>query len=487
MKKAHKIALSFGAMVFTVFALSGCTANFCSDKDKAHILYAYDSGLAYDEKGNVTYDEEGVLQFKNEKVTTAIAKLGETYDLPSTTFWVNVDQKVYELAETAWQEDHPETAVPTDKKGKEEVLSEYGYLKFLGITEVKDKKGNAKIDKDTGNPIMEEKLWTNWDQIVKELRQELPEADMPGKDFIAAYKSNLTNYANGRRICITPVDGVYGPDGESLVIEGKSWRYAFKEAGFIEGLLVYPVAWLAHTFTQGFLDAGAGNGWSQFLAIFFVTLIVRGLLMIITFKSTLDQQRMTALQPELTKIQQKYPNSNTNQYEKQQMAQAQMALYKKHKINPFSQLLMLIVQFPIFIAVWGALSGSSILTSGSIFGMSLSSSIGSVLMKFNVKGGAWWTALVLFLLMSATQIVASKLPQWMQKKKMKNVSKMGKNPAADKTNKQMKWMSNIMIIMIVVMGFSLPSGMGFYWLFGALLSIAQTLITQTIMKRKKKA
>ncbi len=75
MKKAHKIALSFGAMVFTVFALSGCTANFCSDKDKAHILYAYDSGLAYDEKGNVTYDEEGVLQFKKSKVNETQTKV----------------------------------------------------------------------------------------------------------------------------------------------------------------------------------------------------------------------------------------------------------------------------------------------------------------------------------------------------------------------------------------------------------------------------
>lgn len=483
MKKAHKMALYLGAMVFTVFALSGCTANFCSDTDKAHILYAYDPGLTYDEQGNVIYDEEGVLQFKNKTVTTAIAKLGETYDLPSTTFWTSLDQKVYTLAEAVWQEEHPDEEIPTNK---EEILSAYGYVKFLGEQEKTDKKGNVILDEKTGEPVKEIKLWTNWDRLVKELRSELDEADMPGKDFIAAYKKNLNSYVGTKRICITPVNGVYGPDGEQIVIEGKSWRYAFKEAGFIEGLLVYPVAWLAHTFTQGFLNAGAGNGWAQFLAIFFVTLIVRGLLMLITFKSTLDQQRMTALQPELAKIQQKYPNSDTNQYEKQQLAQAQMALYKKNKINPFSQLLMLLVQFPIFIAVWGALSGSAILTSGSIFGMSLSSSIGSVLMKFNFSG-AWWTALILFLLMSATQIVASKLPQWMQKKKMKNVSKMGKNPAADKTNKQMKWMSNIMIIMIVVMGFSLPSGMGFYWLFGALLSMAQTLITQAVMKRKKKA
>lgn len=481
MKKAHKIALSLGAMVFTVFALSGCTANFCSEKDKAHILYAYDSGLAYDEKGNVTYDEEGVLQFKNPKVTTAVAKLGETYDLPSTTFWVNVDQKVYELAEVAWQEDHPETPVPTDK---EEVLSAYGYLKYLGTTEVKDKKGNAKIDKETGNPIMEEKLWTNWDQIVTELRQELPEADLPGKDFIAAYKSNLTSYANGRRICITPVDGVYGPDGEELVIEGKSWRYAFKEAGFIEGLLVYPVAWLAHTFTQGFLNAGAGNGWSQFLAIFFVTLIVRGLLMIITFKSTLDQQRMTALQPELTKIQQKYPNSNTNQYEKQQMAQAQMALYKKHKINPLSQLLMLIVQFPIFIAVWGAMSGSAILRVGDLWGLQLSAVTGTSIVNWN--GTSSVVALVIFIIMALSQTISMLLPQFLQKRRTAKVAKMGKNPAKNKTNNQMMIMNVVMLVMIIITGTQLPVAMAIYWIITALISLIQSLVISHISNRKIK-
>ena len=207
--------------------------------------------------------------------------------------------------------------------------------------------------------------------------------------------------------------------------------------------------------------------------------------MLFTFKSTMDQQKMSALQPELAKLQQKYPNSNTNQYEKQMLAQAQMALYKKHKINPMSQLLTLIIQFPIFIAVWGALSGSSILTSGDIFGMSLGKSISAAITTWNFDG-AWWTAFVLFVLMTASQIVSSQLAKWLQSKDTKKVSKMGKNPAADAQGKQMKMMSWFMTAMIVVMGFSLPSGMGIYWLVGALISMVQTVITQTVMKRKKK-
>ena len=43
-----------------------------------------------------------------------------------------------------------------------------------------------------------------------------------------------------------------------------------------------------------------------------------------------------------------------------------------------------------------------------------------------------------------------------------------------------------MLAMIIFMGFSLASGMGIYWLFGALFSIAQTLIMQVINDKKAK-
>ena len=42
------------------------------------------------------------------------------------------------------------------------------------------------------------------------------------------------------------------------------------------------------------------------------------------------------------------------------------------------------------------------------------------------------------------------------------------------------------MIMIIFMGFSLASGMGIYWLFGALFSIAQTLIMQAVNDRKSR-
>ena len=163
-----------------------------------------------------------------------------------------------------------------------------------------------------------------------------------------------------------------------------------------------------------------------------------------------------------------------------------MDLYKKNKVNPLTQLIVMIVQFPIFICVWGALQGAAILSTGDIFGLELSASLGKEMINFSSPNpGTYITAIVLFVLMAGAQLVSMKLPQWMLKKADKNVAKMGKNNAVDKNQSQMKMMSNVMLIMIIVMGISLPSAMGVYWLVSALISIIQTLITQKIIKRKK--
>ena len=86
--------------------------------------------------------------------------------------------------------------------------------------------------------------------------------------------------------------------------------------------------------------------------------------------------------------------------------------------------------------------------------------------------------------MSGAQAVAMLLPQWIQKKKAKDAVKLGKNPAAQQNANKMKWFTYIMLAMIIFMGFSLASGMGVYWLFGAIFSIGQTLIMQSITAKK---
>ena len=443
MKKFKKWIYVCASLLFAGFILSGCTANFCSDKDKAYMMYATCGSV--------------------EKREEILEKLSETVDIPSQSFWTVFDQKTLEIATL-----EAEARVP-EKVGEltePEILQGYGYALFL------DSDYSSTTDR---------KLWKNFDEIVDTYNNASLEnkANGPTSDFIASYKNKVNSEVQNYRTCIVPVNGtgMYGSSDKQVLVEGKSWSYAWSK-GLLEGLLVYPISWGVHQLSVAF----GANGWGQLLAIVVITIIVRGLMMLITFKSTSAQSKMTALQPELAKLQAKYPNSNTNQYEKQRLAQEQMQLYKKHGVNPISQLLVLIVQFPVFICVWSALQGAAILTSGSIFGLELSASLGSTIISFST---GCVTAIVLFILMSAAQIVSMKLPQWMQNRANKKVTKMGKNPAMDKTQSQAKMMSTVMLVMIIVMGISLPSAMGVYWLISALISLAQTLITQRIMRKKK--
>jgi YidC/Oxa1 family membrane protein insertase len=457
MNKKNKHIWQIGALVAGLFVLSSCTASFCSARDVGYMLYAQDAGLVTKiVEGTETKVHNPVLQ----KIITDAQ--GQGFATPTLEYYEKLDQKVLDFAIANFNN--------TDGLVGDELnaaaLKKNGYLKFLGT------KG-ATVATADGN-----ELWVNWTIWNKEIGNEIGYENVPDRDFSNFYKTQIYNKIKANRACIALYDGEYGPEGHKVPVEAKTWKGAFKK-GFIEGLLVYPVAALLEFLTKSF---GAG-GWGQIGAILITTLIVRGLLILLTLKQTIGAQKMQTLQPELAKIQQKYPNSDTNQYERQALAQAQMALYKKHGINPLGSLLVMFIQFPIFIAVWGAMTGSASLASDSVLGLNLNAQLGQSMIN-NWFHGGWWTAWVLFLIMTAAQFVSTKLSTWLNKSKQKEIGKTTANPAADKQQRQSKMIMNIMFIMIVFMSFTLPAAMGVYWFIGALISIAQTVIVHYVMKGK---
>ena len=482
MKKSTKRILTFGGLFMAVVLISGCTASFCSNNDRANILYTYEKGVSvYEDNavggvevfaGNATLTrrvpkEEDKYQ-NSALLQTVIDEAGtNAINVPTEAYFVAIDQEVLEVALTS-QFGLSVDFTTVNAEQANLALTRFGYLKFAGYTE-------------------DNNLFETWDSWTAELRVSLGAEQVPNQDFTKLYKEKLNTTISTYRACIAVNNGnygKYGSDGNTeAFIEGKSWAYAWSK-GPIEGLLVYPVAFLVDYFSFTF----GMNGWGQIGAVALVTLIVRSLILLTTIKSTMGQQKMQALQPELAKIQAKYPNSNTNQAEKQRLAQEQMALYKKNKINPLGQILVLIVQFPVFIAVWGAMTGAAVLSSNAVLGLNLSAGLGTSIL--NIAGwpnaAGWWTAVVLFVLMGISQFISMKLPQWMQKARTKNVKKLSKNPAQDKQSKQMKWFSNNMLVMIVEMGLSMPDAMGVNWFKGDIISVIQTLIMQTIMARSKK-
>lgn len=513
MKRLHKIGLLSAGLLAITFVVTSCTGNFCTDQDKSRILFAvepgvstyyntqeealeakaslHESSIVEQVKGSnvwrvVGKDEAGsfAMYDYNQSKYVTLTQLGSIIGSaanngayrPSDRYFAALDQKVLEAAF-----DHQDkfTLSNTNVDDIRNVLSDYGYVKYYN--------GTA--------------LWDNFDRFNAELVDELPLGynECPSPDFLNTYKSAMNSLVNSNRSCITVVDGRYGSYGQfhsTIKLTGITWGDAWHKGGaVIEGLIVFPVAWMVDQFAYAFAggsieraEIAYQTGVPQLLSLLLVTLIVRLFIFAVSFKSTLSQQKMQRLQPELAKIQQKYPNSNTSNAQKQKLAEEQMKLYKKNKINPFSQLLVLIVQFPVFIGVWGAMTGSAVLSTGSVLNLNLSTSIWTALTNTSAlpsNGTGWWTALVLIILMSVAQFLAMKIPQWINKAKLKKVARLGKNPAQTQQNRTATIVSYVMLIMIIVMGFTLPAAMGVYWLVGALISLAQSLIIQLIFSRKK--
>jgi len=82
------------------------------------------------------------------------------------------------------------------------------------------------------------------------------------------------------------------------------------------------------------------------IAIILLTILVRIILFPLFQKSTKQQLVMQKIQPRMKQIQKDHKN------DKEKQAKALMDLYKEHKINPFSWILLFIVQIPILIALF---------------------------------------------------------------------------------------------------------------------------------------
>jgi YidC/Oxa1 family membrane protein insertase len=90
-------------------------------------------------------------------------------------------------------------------------------------------------------------------------------------------------------------------------------------------------------------------GGSFGLAILGLTVIIRGLTMPLTMKQLHSSKALQQLQPRMQELQKKYKDPKRRSEET-------MRLYKEAGVNPFGCLLPMIVQFPIWIALYRALT-----------------------------------------------------------------------------------------------------------------------------------
>ena len=93
-------------------------------------------------------------------------------------------------------------------------------------------------------------------------------------------------------------------------------------------------------------DASTRSGFTWAWSIIVLTFIVRLALVPLTVKQQQSMRRMTALQPELKKLQAKY------KHDRQMLNEKMMEFYRENNTNPFGSCLPIVVQIPIFIGLF---------------------------------------------------------------------------------------------------------------------------------------
>ncbi len=110
-----------------------------------------------------------------------------------------------------------------------------------------------------------------------------------------------------------------------------------------------------HTVLSG-IGLPADSGWTWGLSIVGLVVVIRILLIPLFVKQIRASRAMQLIQPQMKKIQEKYKGKNDTA-SRQAMQQETMALYKDSGTNPFASCLPILLQSPVFFALFRVLNG----------------------------------------------------------------------------------------------------------------------------------
>jgi YidC/Oxa1 family membrane protein insertase len=191
-------------------------------------------------------------------------------------------------------------------------------------------------------------------------------------------------------------------------------------------IVAKPLLWflrLTHTVTKNFgID------------IIILSILIKIVFLPLTQISFKSMKEMQKVQPEMNRLKEQYKN------DKARLQQEIMLLYKRRKINPMSGCLPMLIQIPVFIALYNALQNGIEMRHAPFF---------LWIMDLSAKDPIYITPLI----MGATMVIQQKMTP----------------TAADPTQAKMFL---LMPVMFTFLFLSFPSGLVIYWLINNVLSIA---------------
>lgn len=288
--------------------------------------------------------------------------------------------------------------------------------------------------------------------------------DDPERNLMACSAKMRAELGQGDKVTV-PLEFYFGPnDYKVLKSYGQKYEKIIPLGGWLVGWFTkYAIIPMFDFFSRFISNFG--------LIILLMTLVIKIVVFPLTYKSYASSAKMSALKPELDKINAKYPH-NDNQQEMLKKQQATMALYKRAGVSPMGGCLPMLLTFPILWAMFRFFPASIELRQQSFLWCHDLSAYDSII-DYGVRIPILGDHLSLFaLLMAVTMWVYSKLTM---------SSQPGANdPSAASMRFMSLWMMPIMMFFICN---SLSAALSYYYLLSQLISILQTwLIRKSINK-----
>ena len=235
------------------------------------------------------------------------------------------------------------------------------------------------------------------------------------------------------------------------------------DSGSILGWLENILKWALNLLYKIIPNYGVG--------IILLTLIIKVLLWPLTKKSTASTAKMSALQPRLKEIQEKYKDNP------QKMNQETAALYKETGVSPLGGCLPMLLQFPILIAMYGLLNKhfelrGAMFIAGWIPDLSVPETIFTLGFNLPLLGNEIHLLPILY---TVSMIFSMKYTQSSQ------------NQSAGQGKGLMWFMTYGMPILFFFILYSAPSGLLLYWSTQNLLSMIQQFYTNHKLKKNPDA
>ncbi|MFI5220138.1 MAG: YidC/Oxa1 family insertase periplasmic-domain containing protein, partial [Bacteroidia bacterium] len=220
--------------------------------------------------------------------------------------------------------------------------------------------------------------------------------------------------------------------------------------GFVNRWLVIPVFNWLNSFNLNFG-----------IIILILTIIIRIVLLPLTYKSFLSQAKMKVLQPEVTELNQQYPDDPMKKQ------QAMMALYKRAGVNPLGGCIPAILQIPILFAMFSFFPTSIELRQESFLWAKDLSTYDSILdLPFTIPFYGDHVSLFT-ILMTLSTILFTAINMQM----------------TTAVNPQMKWMMYIMPILFLGIFNNYSAGLSYYYFLSNLCGLGQQYLFKAFVNQ----